>query len=114
MRCAECDERFEPREETIMHEKDDVLRRFHPDCFLEFDDENPGGEARWSGGPPYEDLVMLGLEDLKNVVSNNRFNLDRMVELEEEGRDREKVKKFLNSQIEKRDERLGQVKQLEE
>lgn len=116
MRCAKCDERFEPREETIMHEHDDTLRRFHPECFIEFEEEeDTGGEARWSGGPPYEDLSMLGLDDLKKVVSNDRtFNLEKMVELEEDGRDREKVKKFLEDEIEERHELLDEVEQLEE
>ncbi|MDY6777765.1 MAG: hypothetical protein SVU32_03805 [Candidatus Nanohaloarchaea archaeon] len=115
MRCAHCDERFDPREETIMHELDDVLRRFHPSCYIEFEQEHGGGEAQWSGGPPYDDIVLLGAEDFKNLVSDktDTFNLERLLDLEEQHRDREEVKDWLQEQIEERHDLLNEVEQLE-
>jgi hypothetical protein len=116
MRCAACDERFDPREETIMHEQDDVLRRFHPGCYIEYEQETPGGHARWSGGPPYEDIIVLNKDDFKNVVSEKveEFNLERLLELEQGNRDRSSVTEWLQEQIEERNDLLDQVEQLEE
>jgi hypothetical protein len=115
MRCARCDERFDPREETIMHEQDDVLQRFHPSCYIEHEQEDPGGSARWSGGPPYDDIVLLGEEDFKKLVSEKveSFNLDHLLELEAENRDRDPVKDWLEQQVEERNDLLDQVEQLE-
>lgn len=115
MRCASCDERFNPREETIMHEKDDILRRFHPTCYIHFEQDNPGGNARWSGGPPYEDIILLGEEDFKNVVSKKveEFNLEKLLELEENGRDRSELRQWIEQKIDERDQLLNQVEQLE-
>ncbi len=98
-----------------MHELDDTLRRFHPQCFVEFDEENPGGETRWSGGPPYEDIVLLGDEDFRELVAEkvNEFNLERLLELEEANRGRDDVVEWLEERLEERNERLNDVEQLE-
>lgn len=117
MRCARCDERFDPREETVMHEHDDVLRRFHPGCYVEYVDEgNPRGTARWSGGPPYQDIVLLGQDDLEDLLEErgDHLNLERLQELEEANRDREEVKQMIDEHIGDRDDVLDGVEQLEE
>lgn len=40
MRCAYCDERFDPKEDTESKDIDDVIMVFHPECWKKYKKEN--------------------------------------------------------------------------